>query len=102
MATMGERIRELRKEKGWTLKELGAKINMKGTNISKYERDELSNMKRSTIEQLANLFDVSPIYLMGYSDERYPLETLISKLDKDDRKLVLGMVEMLLSKEKYV
>ncbi len=101
MAKMGDRIRELRKERGWTLEELSKKINMKATNLSKYERGDLNNMKRSTIELLSNLFDVSPMYLMGYSDERQPLEALISKLDTEDRQIVAGMVKMLLAKEKY-
>lgn len=101
MATMGERIRDLRTEAGYTLEELASRIGMKKANLSKYENGLIENMKRSTIEKLADLFNVSEPYLMGYTDERHPLESEISKLDPEDRNLIYGMVQMLLQKEKY-
>lgn len=61
---MGDRIRYLRKQKGLTQEELGKYIDVKKSAIAKYEKGHVQNMKRSTIETLSALFDVSPSYLM--------------------------------------
>ena len=61
---MGERIKQLRQEKGLTQEELGKYIGVKKAAIMKYEKGNVKNMKRSSIETLSNLFNVSPSYLM--------------------------------------
>lgn len=61
---MGERIKQLRKEKGLTQEELGKYIGVKKAAIMKYEKGYVKNMKRSSIETLSNLFGVTPSYLM--------------------------------------
>lgn len=98
---MGERIKDLRIEAGLTLDELAERIGMKKANLSKYENGLIENMKRSTIEKLAYIFNVSEPYILGYTNERYPLENEISKLDPEDRELIYGIVQTLLRKEKY-
>lgn len=61
---MGERIKQLRLEKGLTQEELGKYIGVKKAAIMKYEKGNVKNMKRSAIETLSKLFNVSPSYLM--------------------------------------
>lgn len=61
---MGERIRQLRKDKGWTQAELASMLGLKDSAIAKYEKGRVENMKRDTISKMAELFDVSPVYLM--------------------------------------
>lgn len=66
------RIRQLRREKGLTLKELSRQLKEKGTPLSassliKYERGE-RNPKLETWIKLADYFNVSMTYLMGSSD----------------------------------
>lgn len=68
--TLGERLKQLRLEKGITQEELGKIIGLKKQAIWKYENGNVTNMKRSTIKTLSDYFDVSPSYLMGYSDKR--------------------------------
>lgn len=62
--TMGERIKQLRRQKGLTQEELGKYIGVKKAAIMKYEKGNVQNMKRSSIETLSKLFDVTPSYLM--------------------------------------
>lgn len=69
MDNMGNRIRLLRKQHNMTQEELGAKIGVNKAAISKYEKGQVENMKRSTIKMLADLFGVSPTYLLGWDDE---------------------------------
>ena len=61
---MGKRIKQLRQEKGLTQEELGKYIGVKKAAIMKYEKGNVQNMKRSSIETLSKLFGVSPSYLM--------------------------------------
>lgn len=66
------RIRELRKEKGLTLKELSQQLKDKGTPLSassliKYERGE-RNPKLETWIKLADFFNVPVSYLQGISN----------------------------------
>lgn len=62
--TMGERIKQLRIQKGLTQEELGKYIGVKKAAIMKYEKGNVQNMKRSSIEILSKLFNVTPSYLM--------------------------------------
>lgn len=66
---MGERIRQLRIANGLTQEELGKYIGVQKAAIRKYEKGEVKNMKRSSIQILSNLFKVSPSYLMCINEE---------------------------------
>ena len=70
MSTMGERIRSLRKQKGLTLEELGAYIGVQKSAVGKYEKGAVENIKRSSIEKMSILFNVSPSYLMGLEESK--------------------------------
>lgn len=61
---MGERIKQLRIANGLTQEELGKYIGVQKAAIRKYEKGEVKNMKRTSIQILSNLFKVSPSYLM--------------------------------------
>lgn len=76
------RIKELRKEKGLTLKELGEKVGMRDNTLSQYE-NEKRNPQEKTWEKLADFFGVSTSYLMGLSSERDdPYESVARILNK--------------------
>lgn len=65
-----EIIKMLRIQNNMTQEELGERIGVKKSAIAKYESGRVENLKRSTIEKLANIFDVSPTYLLGMSNEK--------------------------------
>lgn len=65
---MGQRIKQLRKEMGWTQAELASKLGLKDSAIAKYEKGRVENMKRDTIAKMAELFGCSPVYLMCMED----------------------------------
>lgn len=67
---MGERIRELRKEYNMSAQELGDKIGVKFSAVCKYERGDLKNIKISIISNIAKVFNVSPLYIMGMVNDR--------------------------------
>ena len=67
MATFGERLKYLRKEKQLTVEELASKLGSAKSTISRYENN-LRDPKRDFLEILSNFFDVSVDYLLGKSD----------------------------------
>ena len=66
---MGERIKQLRLQKGLTQEELGKYIGVQKSAIRKYEKGSVTNLKRSSIETLAKVFNVTPSYLMCIDDD---------------------------------
>lgn len=67
---MGERLKELRLQKGATQEEVGKVINVTKPTIMKYEKGLVENLKRSSIEKLAKYFNVAPSYLMCLDDPK--------------------------------
>lgn len=70
--TMGEIIKMLRINAKMTQEELGEKLGVQKSAIRKYEKGEVENIKRSTIKKMADLFNVSPCYIMGWEDAFNP------------------------------
>lgn len=66
---MGDIIRNLRIQKGMTQEELGNVIGVQKSAIRKYESGMVENIKRTSIKKMAQLFGVSPTYLMGMEDK---------------------------------
>lgn len=68
--TMGEYIRQLRKERGLTQEQLGEMLSPKVNRaaINKWEAGRVSNIKRSHIAQMATIFGVDPVKLMCFGD----------------------------------
>ena len=69
MTNPGTKIKELRKLNGYSQEELGRRIGVQRAAIQKYEKGTVENIPLTTIERLANIFEVSPSYLVGWSDD---------------------------------
>lgn len=61
MSNVGEYIKELRTKKGMTQEELGSLVGVKKAAVQKWESGLVQNLKRNTIKQLAEIFNVSPV-----------------------------------------
>ena len=66
--TKGERIKYLRETKGMTQTELADIIGSTKQNIYKYETGIITNIPSDKIEVMANIFGVSPGYIMGWEE----------------------------------
>ena len=66
MKKMGMRIHNKRREFDLTLEELGKKLGVQKSAISKWEKGEVVNIKREYIDKMSEIFGVSPQWLMGY------------------------------------
>jgi transcriptional regulator with XRE-family HTH domain len=102
--TMGERIRFLRKQHKMSMEELGSKLGVGKSAILKYEKGQVENLPRSTIEKMAVLFGVSPAYLMCFdewdknseqlSDEVVLIERIQAKWGKDIVRVLQNYYEL--------
>jgi transcriptional regulator with XRE-family HTH domain len=65
----GERIKSLRESKNITQTELAEMIGTTKQNVYKYENGIITNIPSDKIELMAEKFDVSPAYIMGWSTD---------------------------------
>lgn len=63
--TVGERIRNLRKEKGMSADKLGELIGKDRATVYRYESQDIENMPTSVLEPLAKALETTPAELMG-------------------------------------
>lgn len=69
MIEFPERLKELRKEKGYTQKELAKLIGFSYQNLQKYEKGIAKPLNKNLIK-LSEIFGVSVSYLLGETDVR--------------------------------
>lgn len=67
--TIGERVRNLRIEKGMTQTELAEKLGYKSkSSVAHIENGR--DIPRSMVVKLSDILDTTPSYLMGWEDEK--------------------------------
>ena len=87
--TKGERIRTIRNRTGKTLTGFADAIGVSKQTLYKYENDIITNVPSDKIERMAEVAEVSPAYIMGWSPEYVPNDVKpIGHLTADDVKLV--------------
>lgn len=64
----GQRIRELRIEKGLTQTQLAEQLGLTQKSVSKYELEQL-DLSTELVVKISRFFDVSADYLLGMSDD---------------------------------
>lgn len=66
MKEMGKRIKQKREELGLTLEDLGRKLGVNKSTVSKWERGAVESIKRSHVDDLARVLHCAPEWLMGF------------------------------------
>ncbi|EPT8105864.1 TPA: helix-turn-helix transcriptional regulator [Streptococcus pyogenes] len=78
------RLKELRKEKKASQKEIADFLGISEKTISRWENSE-NTIKSDKAQKLADFFEVSAKYLLGYSDDKKdPMLTSLELARKDD------------------
>ncbi|MDY3005949.1 S24 family peptidase [Anaerococcus porci] len=72
----GNIIKNLRTERNLTQEEVGKIIGASKQTLHKYENGIITNIPQDKIEALANLFDVSPSYIMGWEKDKTDLSNI--------------------------
>jgi len=103
MATLGDRLRHLRIERNLTQEEVGKSIGTTKQQIYKYETGIIENVPADKIEALANLYDVSPAYIMGWEEKLKNIPNIVT-FNKVKRIPILGQIacgDPLFAEENY-
>lgn len=65
METIGERVKRLREQRGWTQAQLTAKMGANSaTTLSRIENGVTKEMRMPMAQKLAEIFGVTPEYIM--------------------------------------
>lgn len=102
---MQNRIREIRKALGLTMKELGEKVDVAESTISQYETGK-RQPDNETLLKLGEVLDVSVGYLLGVEpregdrvvtmdDFTYALQNEAKTLNDMDKEILLSMAKQL-------
>lgn len=67
MITVGQKIKERRKELGMTADELGFKLGKNRSTIYRYENGDIEKMPIDFLEPIAEALNTTPEYLTGWT-----------------------------------
>ncbi len=67
---MNKRLKKARLNANLTLLNVAEKLNLSEATIQRYESGNIKNIKYETLLVLAELYNVSPTYLLGWEDSR--------------------------------
>ena len=104
----GLRIKELRKQKKWTQKELAAKLDVRFPQLNKYECG-LHAPPMEKLINLAEIFDITVDYLLtGDRTEERPLHNLrllehfraLEDFETEDQDAVIKLIDAMIVKNK--
>ncbi len=74
--TIGERIKERRKELGLTVDELAERLGKNRATIYRYESNDIEKLPTTVLEPLAKVLNVTPAYLMGWKTNDTPIKKI--------------------------
>ena len=90
--TIQERIKDLRVERGLTLKELAEQTGLSSSALGSYEADDTKDISHYALIKLAKFYGVTADYLLGLSEMKsHP------NADLADLRLSDGMIDLLKS-----
>lgn len=104
----GARLKQLRKQKGWTQKELAAKVDIRSSQLNKYE----SGLHTPPVDKLllfAEVLDTSVDYLLtGDASEDVPLHSTrllerfqaLAEFESDDQEAVIKLIDAMIVKRR--
>ncbi len=90
------RLKELRKEKGLTQKNLSKEIGIPLRTIQNWENGG-SSIKSDRLKKLCEIFDVDVPYLLGYSSVKNEADIKVAVLDEIIEKLCVIKDNMILA-----
>ena len=107
--SLGEKLKQLRSEKGWSQDEFAYHADVDGRQLSRYENDHVKP-SIEVVMKMANAFNVSLDYLLYEDIPRRPLRIAqgriaervfsIEKVSEEDERCLLHMIETMEAKNK--
>lgn len=84
-----EKLKDLRVERGLTLEQLEAEVNISKSTLGSYESDDYKDISHTSLFALAKYYGVSADYLLGFSENRTHENTQLADLHIDDNTVEL-------------
>lgn len=83
--SVGQRIKKRRKEIKMSADEIAEKLNVSRSTIFRYEKGDIEKLPTNIIEELADILQTTPGYLMGWEDASKitDISSIYSQLDKN-------------------
>lgn len=69
MSNINALLRDKRKEKGLTMREVAEAVGVSEATVSRWESGNIANMGRSKIAALSKILDLTPAEIMGIEDQ---------------------------------
>jgi transcriptional regulator with XRE-family HTH domain len=108
--TFGEKLKALRKERGWSQDELGRRAGIHGRHVGKYEIGR-AMPNAETVVQLAKVLGVSIDYLLrdDLDEDAAPAGALrdqellrkfaaVEQMDEEDRRVIASLIDAYIKK----
>ena len=104
--SIGKKLYARRKELSLTQKQIADYVGVTEATVSRWESGEIDNMRRDKIANLARVLKVSPLLIMGVTEEEVhtgskkivnntdetKLINSYRELNDDDKNFILGMI----------
>lgn len=87
--TVGEKIRQRRKELDMSVDELADILGKNRATVYRYESDEIENLSITVLEPLASALRTTPGALMGWIDEN---EQTANEIDNNTNNLLQELI----------
>jgi transcriptional regulator with XRE-family HTH domain len=91
---VGERIRNLRKERGWFQEKLGEKADLHHTYVGAVERGE-KNASIDTLDKIADALGIEMVDLFTLTKEQVNLDKLRAYIIEEVKESSPGMLELI-------
>lgn len=105
MTSIGERIHLIRIKRNLTLEEVAKRINVSRQTVQRYESNVIKNIPSEKINLISQVLNVSPHYLMGWTDIQIPSDTninepqtlidILNSKDKETQDLIVEILSIL-------
>jgi transcriptional regulator with XRE-family HTH domain len=112
MASIGNNIKKIRKQKGLMQKEVASTADMQASNYSKIESGQ-RDISVEALDKIAQLFRMTVDEIIHYEDSKIPTPIkvedktatekiqLISQLDEEDKNALYRIIDGMLTKNKF-
>lgn len=92
MKTIGAKLKELREVNGYSQKQIENYLGIDQSNLSKIER-HIRKLNVDSLEKLCVLYNCTPEYLLGESDEYTPVKIAFRKNKNIDLNVIAKVNE---------
>ena len=81
--TTGERMKQRRKEIGFSAEKVAERLGVSPATIYRYEKGDIEKVPVDSLAELAKILQTTPAYLMGWEEQPTPKPTSPAGLHPD-------------------